>query len=78
MRILCNLSMIVTRNKVQWLVKCLRIVSGSGGGVVVVVSVMIPVFSNHLSSINFFILFYFFLATLSLHCHTRAFSSCGI
>ena len=79
MRILCNLSMIVTRSKVQWLVKCQRIVSGSGGGVVVVVSVMTPVFSNHLSSINFFILFYFFfLATLSLHCHTRAFSSCGI
>ena len=45
MRILYSLSMIVTRNKVQWLVKCQHIVSGSGGGVVVV-SVMISVFNN--------------------------------
>ena len=46
MRILYSPSMIVTRNKAQWLVKCQHIVSGSGGGVVAVVSVMISVFNN--------------------------------
>ena len=55
--------MIVTRNMVQWLVKCQHTVSGSGEGMVVVATVMMSVFQPMSSTsvqLTYFTLFLFF------------------